>query len=171
MILYSMVQNYLGAPVILILWISQSSQQKTKTKSFSFTPPPLGSPFPLASPSPLSHLLNVSGNKNAFYMWRLNFKSTHYTTKSQNLKYFRDLSDETNCDIPLFTCCDGGSIPGAEQCNGFRNCRDGSDEFYCSQGRRTNKLSLVRSYQIYKEIESMPKTLIIYPLIFANLMV
>ena len=54
----------------------------------------------------------------------------------------RDLSDEIGCDEPkeefvsesLFVCCDGVQmISAAKQCNGFSDCKDGSDEFYCKE--------------------------------------
>ena len=58
----------------------------------------------------------------------------------------RDLSDEMDCDqqnqqvttqpsqpdVPDFMCCDGTFISGYEQCDGFWQCIDGSDEFYCT---------------------------------------
>ena len=34
----------------------------------------------------------------------------------------------------MFTCCDGVMILASKQCNGYTDCKDGSDEFYCDEG-------------------------------------
>ena len=35
----------------------------------------------------------------------------------------------------MFTCCDGVMVLASKQCNGYPDCKDGSDEFYCDEGK------------------------------------
>ena len=82
-----MVQNYLGAPVILILWISKSSQQKTKTKSSLFTPPPWAAPSPWLLPPPFLTFWTSAETKMPFTCgaWTLNLHITQQSRKTWSI--------------------------------------------------------------------------------------
>ena len=39
----------------------------------------------------------------------------------------------------MFSCCDGVEmVLASKQCNGYPDCKDGSDEFYCNEGKYWN---------------------------------
>lgn len=39
-----------------------------------------------------------------------------------------------SCGLDQFRCDDGSCIQGSRQCNGLRDCADGSDEVNCKNG-------------------------------------